>query len=188
MRTRTFVAVPVSASQRFRLAKLRQELMSRLPDIKWTEPENLHVTLVFLGEVDDVLLPRVCSLVKEAADAVALVPFLMSLSGLGCFPNERRPRVLWVGIDAGVDQLTRLHVALAERFVELGCRREDRRFTPHVTLGRTKHDGPLRAISQVLADHRDWQAGEATVQEVLIMGSQLTRDGPLYSVIGRAEL
>jgi 2'-5' RNA ligase len=188
MRTRTFVAVPLSESQRLRLEKLRQELMRRLPDIKWTEPENFHVTLVFLGEVDDVLLPRVCSLTQEAADASALDPFVMSLSSLGCFPHERRPRVLWVGIDAGANELTRLHEALSERFLELGCRREDRRFTPHVTLGRTKHDGPLRALGQVLADHRDWQAGEAPVRELLIMGSQLTREGPLYTVIGRACL
>lgn len=188
MRTRTFVAVPLSEAQRLRLEKLRQELMHRLPDIKWTEPENLHVTLAFLGEIDDVLLPRVCSLTQTAIDALALAPFVMSLSGLGCFPHERRPRVLWVGIDAGGDQLTRLHEALSERFLELGCRHEDRRFTPHVTLGRTKHEGPLQAIGQVLAEHRDWQAGETTVREILIMGSQLTREGPLYSVIGRAGL
>ena len=187
-RTRTFVAVPVSDAQRQRLDRLRIELARRLPDIKWTEPENLHVTLVFLGEVDDRELPRVCALTQEAIDLLELSPFPLTLSQLGCFPHERRPRVLWVGVAEGAEQLSQLHDALESQFIALGYRREDRRFTAHVTLGRTKTDGPLQSLAQVLTEHLSWTAGETTVQEVHVMGSQLTRNGPHYTVLGRAHL
>lgn len=187
-RTRTFVAVPLSDAQRHRLDRLRVDLSRRLPDIKWTEPENLHVTLVFLGEVDDRELPRVCTLTQEAIDLLELPPFPLTLTQLGCFPHERRPRVLWVGVADGAEPLSQLHDALESQFIALGYRREDRRFTAHVTLGRTKTEGPLRSLAQVLADHQGWTAGETTVQEIHVMGSQLTREGPHYTIIGRARL
>ncbi|HMP02217.1 MAG TPA: RNA 2',3'-cyclic phosphodiesterase [Gemmatales bacterium] len=187
-RTRTFVAVPLSDAQRHKLDRLRIELSRSLPDIKWTDSDNLHITLVFLGEVDDRELPDVCRQAQAAADAADVGAFTLGLRGLGCFPHERRPRVLWVGVETGATELAALHEALEAALEPLGYRREDRRFTAHVTLGRTKKDGPIARLAETLAAHRDWNAGECPVTEMHVMASQLSREGPYYTILGRANL
>src|SRR5439155_9603340 len=107
--------------------------------VKWVEPENLHVTLLFLGEVDAREVLEVCKTVQRTAAVIA--PFAIDVRGVGCFPNLRRPRTLWVGVGDGSAKMVGLHDALEGPLLQLGCyRREDRGFTPHVTLGRTKTD------------------------------------------------
>jgi 2'-5' RNA ligase len=187
-RTRTFIAVPLSEAIRDELAALRRELERGLADMKWTETQNLHITLVFLGEVDDRELPEVCRLTQAAVDAVELRAFPLRVAGLGCFPHPRRPRVLWAGVDEGAEELKLLHAALADQLAALGFRQEDRPFEPHVTLGRTKSGGPVRELAALLSAKANWRAGGQTAAEVHVMGSELTPRGPRYTLIGRARL
>jgi 2'-5' RNA ligase len=186
-RTRTFIAIELSKSIRDRLIALQGELAAAAPDVKWVEPENLHVTLLFLGEVDDRELPAVC---RAAQEALAAYPaFTLSVAGAGCFPNPRRPRTLWVGIGQGVQDVVAVHDAIEQPLLDMGCyRREERKYTPHITLGRRRGEGPADALSRALARQQAWQGGEETVSEIHVMGSELTRDGPQYTVIGRAKL
>jgi 2'-5' RNA ligase len=185
-RVRTFVAVPLADDVRGRVAALQTEWMRLLPEIKWVEEENLHVTLVFLGEVEDRELPKVCQLARQAvADRE---PFTMGVGQVGCFPNPRRPRVLWAGVGPGAEEVVAVHDGVEAALETLGFRREDRRYTPHITLGRTKSDGPVRELATALDRHAAWQAGEMVVDEIHIMGSELTRNGPRYTVLGRATL
>jgi 2'-5' RNA ligase len=156
-------------------------------DVKWVEAENLHVTLLFLGEVLDRTLPDVCR-------AVALVAgrhegFTLGVETIGCFPNMRRPRVVWAGIGAGTQELVALHAALESPLGELGCyRREERQFTPHITLGRLRSEQVTDELAGVLARKATWQAGKVEVRELLVLSSELTRDGPVYAVVGRGKL
>jgi 2'-5' RNA ligase len=185
-RTRTFIAIDLGKSIRDRLISLQESLAEAGPDVKWVEPDNLHLTLLFLGEVDDRELPAVCRAVQEA---VAERPaFEVSVEGAGCFPNPRRPRILWLGIGKGVQEVVAVHDALEEPLLDLGCyRREERKYTPHVTLGRLKGEGrSTDALSRALAKVQGYQAGEATVREIQVIASQLTPAGPNYSVLGRA--
>jgi RNA 2',3'-cyclic 3'-phosphodiesterase len=186
-RTRTFIAIELSKPIRDRLVSLQQSLAEAAPDVKWVEPANLHVTLLFLGEVDDRELPAVCRAVQEAlADQPA---FAMSVAGAGCFPNPRRPRVLWVGIGQGVQEVVAVHDAMETPLLALGCyRREKRRYTPHVTLGRRRGEGPADALGRELAKHQAFQAGELSVSAIHVMASELTSAGPSYSVLSRAKL
>lgn len=187
-RTRTFVAVPLADEIRGRLVALRREVSRSLSDMKWTEAENLHVTMVFLGEVDDREIPQVCRLTQAAVDTAGLTAFPLCIGGLGCFPHSRRPRVLWAGVAEGRDQLMRLHTGLEEQLAEMGYRQENRPFAPHVTLGRTRSDGPVRELAALLIAKSDWQAGRQIADEIHVMGSVLRSQGPCYTLVGRIKL
>ncbi len=185
-RIRTFIAVELSKPIRDRVVALQEELARAGTEVKWTEPENLHVTLIFLGEVEDREVPAVCRIASEGVAGIA--PFPVSVERAGCFPNVRRPRVLWVGVGTGTQELVAIHDALEPPLMDLGYRREDRRYTPHITLGRVRSDRPTDRLSQALMARGDWKGGEMTVSEIHVMSSQLTPQGPIYTVLGRAKL
>src|SRR5262245_63960024 len=109
-RIRTFIAVDLDKTVRDRTVALQEALARAGTEVKWVEPENLHVTLLFLGEVDDRDLSAVCRAVADCAQKQA--PFPMSVETAGCFPSPRRPRVLWVGVGEGTQPLCALHDAL----------------------------------------------------------------------------
>jgi 2'-5' RNA ligase len=185
-RIRCFLAVELSDAVRDRVTRLQTEVRRTVTDVKWVEEDNLHLTLLFLGEVEDKEIAQVCKLAAQAM--ASFEPFTMTVEGFGCFPHARRPRVLWVGVEEGKETLVRMYDALATPLSQLGYRREDRPYSPHITLGRTKSDGPLAELGQALEEHADWEGGDSPVHEVLLMSSELTREGPLYTVMGRAPL
>jgi 2'-5' RNA ligase len=185
-RLRTFIAVDLEPSIRQRLVRLQESLMRGGADVKWVEEENLHVSLLFLGEVDERDVLAVCRATEEVCKGHAA--FGLHVEGVGCFPNPRRPRVFWVGVSAGTEELCALHEALEPPLLALGCyRREERQFTPHITLGRTRGERPA-GLPADLQKYAGWQGGEQMVREVHVLSSQLTPKGPIYSVLSRARL
>jgi len=185
-RTRTFLAVDLGKTVRDRAVALQQRLARVGTEVKWVEPENLHVTLLFLGEVDDRETPRVCRIASDCTASHA--SFSMSIESVGCFPNPRRPRILWIGVGEGAQPLRAIHDELETPLAALGYRREERRYTPHATLGRVRGDRPTEELARALAHEAAWKGGETAVREILIMGSELTPRGPMYTVLGRAAL
>jgi 2'-5' RNA ligase len=115
-------------------------------------------------------------------------PFTMGVQSAGCFPHLRRPRILWVGVGEGTQELVKIHDELEVPLFDMGYRMEDRKYSPHITLGRVKSDRPTQKLSAALQMHAGWQAGEQAVSEIHVMGSELTKDGPRYTVLGRAKL
>lgn len=186
-RTRTFIAIDLDKALRNQMTVLQGSLARTGAEVKWLEPRNMHLTLLFLGEVDDRELPSLCKAVSEACSEVS--PFAMTVEGVGCFPNLRRPRVLWVGVGDGKEEVVALHDRLEPPLLELGCyRREDRQYTPHLTLGRVTGDGSTDQLTAALTKKADWHGGQIAVREVHVMSSILGRDGPEYAVLGRAKL
>jgi 2'-5' RNA ligase len=185
-RIRTFIAVDPGKAIRDRLVALQQALQRAGAQCKWVEPENLHITLLFLGEVDMPTVPQVCDAVKQAVSDQGA--FAMTVEHTGCFPNPRRPRILWAGVGEGAQELVALHDAIEGPLMELGCyRREERKYTPHLTLGRARGERQ-GDLSAVMARHADWKGGETTVKEVHVMGSELMPHGPVYTVLSRVKL
>jgi 2'-5' RNA ligase len=143
--------------------------------------------MLFLGEVDDREVLDVCRAVTEGCQVVGR--FTMSVEGVGCFGNPRRPRTIWIGVGEGATEVTALHAVLEERMLRLGCyRREERAFTPHITLGRARQGAGGDELAAALQQKADWQAGTVEVREVLVMSSELTPHGPIYTVLSRAPL
>src|ERR1700676_3570331 len=106
-RLRTFIAVDLGKPIRDRIISLQETLARTGTEVKWVEPENLHVTLLFLGEVDDREIPKVCKIISETARKRAAFP--TSVETVGCFPNLRRPRILWIGVGEGAQPLCAIH-------------------------------------------------------------------------------
>jgi RNA 2',3'-cyclic 3'-phosphodiesterase len=186
-RTRTFIAVDLSADIRSAAVALQQGLAKSGAEVKWSSPESLHVTLLFLGEVDDRELHTVCRAVKEVAATEPTFP--LRVSGVGAFPTPRRPKILWAGITEGADELRRLYGKLEEKLLDLGCyRKEERGYTPHLTLGRAKSEADGFTLARELPKLLAWDGGRTVVDEVLVYGSALQKDGPEHTVLGRGEL
>src|SRR5262249_13808209 len=155
--------------------------------VKWVEPENIHVSLLFLGEVNERAIHDLCVAVGDCCAEVE--NFRLSVETVGCFPNPRRPRVVWAGIGAGKQEVVALHDALEGPLLDLGCyRREDRPYTPHVTLGRVKADSAQESLAAAIARQSGWQGGEVDVREVHVLSSELKPSGPVYTVLSRAKL
>ena len=186
-RLRTFVAIDPGKAVRDRLVALQEALARGGAEVKWVEHDNLHVTLLFLGEVNDTDVPAVCGVVAE--EAGKLGAFALSVEGAGCFPHARRPRIVWAGLQQGRQEVCVLHDALEPPLLELGCyRREERKYTPHITLGRVRNERASAALAVSLARHTGWMAGETMVREVHVLSSELTPHGPIYTVLSRAKL
>ncbi len=181
---RTFVALDVGPEARGGLARWMAELGPRLPGFKWVEPENLHLTLRFLGETPAERLPAL----REALAAAAQVaPFELVVRGAGAFPDAAAPRVLWAGVEATA-ALAALQRRVEEAVAPLGWPPEPGRFLPHVTVARARavRRRPELAPHLAAVAGRVW--GRVEVREVLFLRSTLTPRGPLYEPLGRFPL
>lgn len=186
-RLRTFIAVGVDPFTRDRLVGLQKRLADGGAAAKWVEPANLHVTLLFLGEVHSRETPDICRIAAEVAKQQS--SFAMTLLGAGAFPTPRRPRTLIVHITEGSEDLVRLHAMLEPPLLELGCyRREERAFKPHLTIGRVKGKADDPALSGAIQKFAAWEGGETRVRELLVLSSSLLSEGPEYVVLSRAPL
>jgi 2'-5' RNA ligase len=186
-RLRTFIAVDLGHDIRARCVAMQETLARNGTEVKWVEPDNLHVTLLFLGEVSEREVAQVCQAVSDCC--AKLKPFPVSVETVGCFPNPRRPRVVYAGICTGAAELVALHDALEMPLLDLGCyRREERKYTPHITLGRVKGERSSDGLAAALLKQVNWQAGEIEVHEVLVLSSQLRPQGPVYAVLSTALL
>ena len=182
---RCFVAVDLAPALRQPLLRLLRDL-PRSREVRWCSENQLHITLKFLGDVEDAHVPRVCEAVSTAAAKVQ--PFPIRLTGLGCFPSPRNPRVLWCGVedpDCGCARWLELADPL---FSDLGFDRETRAFTPHVTLGRSKGRGGGAVMQDVLDNATAPRPVEMTVEEVVLFESRLLPQGAQYTAVHTAKL
>ncbi len=185
---RTFVAVEVSPEVRRRAAEWIRLLEQNAIQARWVDPNQLHVTLQFLGQVPETQVPHICLALARAV--APLATFDVTCSDLGAFPDWERPRVLWMGIHEGYDELVALQQTVERALRPLGFRGEARRFEPHVTLGRLQQSRSIPENLRHLIERTEQQRGHVAfdVWEVVVFSSQLSRQGPRYEALGRAEL
>jgi 2'-5' RNA ligase len=186
---RTFVAVEVSPEVQAHAARLIERLRASGIKATWTKPHNLHLTLKFLGDTPETLLPDVCRAVSKACRTVA--PIELNFAGAGAFPSPQRAQTLWLGTRAGSDLISSLQQSVDEALHALRYPRERRRYLPHLTLGRTRGGTPqqFRELCALLEQNADFEAGVSIIEEVIVFSSTLDRDaGPTYEVLSRVEL
>lgn len=187
---RAFIAIDLSPQILQRLDDVAEQLKQRLSgvQIRWVPVENIHLTLKFLGDVSLTnleVLKRI--LMVEAGNHS---PFEMSVGELGAFPSLRRPRVIWVGVTAPTE-LNALQHSIEVETARLGYQRENRGFTPHLTLGRVSRNAPsrdARQIGQVLDSFKVGFLGATRVREVHLYRSDLQPGGAVYSRLMSAPL
>ncbi len=185
-RLRTFIAMETPEEIQHQVMRLADRLRPAGADVKWVEPENLHWTLKFLGEVEVTDSAEICR--RLARIAAQTAPIDLMVEHVGAFPNIERPRTLWIGASEGSEPMVALYDAIELALAELGFNREQRRFTPHLTFGRVRSTKNMRALAQLLQQNADFSAGPMVADEVVLFSSELSKEGPRYEAIGRLRL
>lgn len=185
---RSFISIPITPAITSAAIKIIKKLKPFDDGIKWVPLDNMHLTLKFLGEVDNVEVHDVCKTIRRVTET--LEPFELRFSGTGGFPNALKPRILYAGVDDPTGNLVTLVAGLEKELADLGFKPEPRDYTPHLTLGRTRSNS--RRAGNELVDAMtalgDVILGEMVVDEVNLMGSFLDKAGPTYQVMDTIEL
>jgi RNA 2',3'-cyclic 3'-phosphodiesterase len=187
---RLFLGIEIDEAVRSKAAAIADEASRLVSDkltVRWIPPENLHITLWFLGEVGELRAPAVLTALDKP---FALPSFGLRLGGLGAFPPAGMPRVVWIGVQKGTESLSRIHAELAVRLDPLGFPAERRPFSAHLTIGRVKSARPemrprdIRPLwNAVPAD-----AGECRIATVTLFRSRLSPHGAVYEPLLRVPL
>ncbi len=189
-RVRSFIAIPIPSAVIQVLDDAVKSLDSSIGEnVRWVRTEGIHLTLKFMGDIEAGMVDRVL----EAMPAVAsqFSPFELAISGLGVFPNARRPRVLWSGVHGDMETLAALQLAIDDALGDLGLRKEQRAFSPHLTLGRVRRDvaeGQLRRIGQVMEGRELSGAPLWTADSVNLMRTELDPAGSRHYLVGSASI
>ncbi len=186
---RTFIAIELPPDIRDYLDTLQAKLKATGADVKWVESKNIHLTLKFLGEIDEKKLEKVNRILENLA--LAQNQFTIRLSRLGAFPGINSPRVLWLGIDSGDAETKRIAATLEEKIAEIGIPKEKRPFSSHITLGRVRSG--LNRI-KLVEGLKGWESEPAKknlqfiVTRIALFKSNLTPQGPLYEILKEVNL
>jgi 2'-5' RNA ligase len=188
---RSFIAIELDEELRANLKALQDRLRGQLAprSVRWVRPQGIHLTLKFLGDTPVARLDDIKTALAQAATEVG--PFTFTVGGLGCFPNTRRPRVVWVGLQEPTGALVRLRDAVEAQVAPLGFPTEKRRFSPHLTLGRVQRrasKSEVREIGEVVAAREIGTVDEMDVAVVCHIKSDLRPSGAVYTTLFEAEL
>jgi 2'-5' RNA ligase len=183
---RLFIAIEIPEAVKKELAVAQGRLRVAGVDASWTRAEGMHLTLKFMGEVADQRVPEIMSGLRKAAEGLS--PLGLSVSGVGTFPNPKNARVVWIGLAGDIEKLARLQVAVENAMVLLSMTREERKFTPHLTLGRIKYIRSRDQWIKTLEEIKDISLPGFEVTSVSLMKSELKPAGAVYTEMGRVEL
>lgn len=178
---RTFIAIAIPPTPG--LSRLLGDLHELGTAVRVANPDQLHVTLKFLGDTEETQVTQIAEILREKLKGHE--EFLYELRGLGVFPNPKRPSVVWVGLRA--DPLVELADGLEQRLEELGFPRESRKFEPHLTVARLR-GRPPRELTTYLEQNRSTDYGSEIAETVELIQSELSPSGPQYTVLSRVPL
>lgn len=182
---RIFIALKVEAGNT--LLNMISALKSGLKNdnIKWTNPDNIHITLAFLGDTDEKLIKPINSMLHNRCREAS--KFELSIRGAGVFRNMHDPRIIWTGIDPS-DELIKLNDVIMNGLKELDIKLEDRPFKPHLTIGRIKHLNNSDKLADLIAQFQYSEIQLVPVNEVILFESILLQSGPVYKPLAKVNL
>jgi len=186
---RVFIAINLDEQIRKALGSLLNELRSKVDirkgDAKWVNPENIHLTLKFLGEIKDEQVVEVCNITKDVASRHK--SFELDVESVGHF-GVRSARVLWVGTGQDCDNLVQLQEDLEKQLELAGWPKETRKFSAHLTLCRIRNSKAGFELAQITQEYTDFTLGTMPADSISVYQSQLTPEGPIYTTLGNYEL
>ena len=183
---RAFIAIELPKEIKEALAKLQELLKKTGADVKWVEPQNIHLTLKFLGEINETQFDKIITALTETAQNFA--PFDIRISSLGAFPKIIYPRVIWVGVDKGDNESGKIASWLEEK---IGIPKETRDFSSHITIGRVrspKNKADLIKDMENLKDYFGRINTEFKVTKISLFKSSLSPKGPTYEILKEVNL
>lgn len=180
MAIRSFLAFELPFDIRKKVIQISGELKKTGLDAAWVRPENIHLTLIFMGDTDEKHLREIISGIGSIAGRYK--PFEISLGGAGLFPDIRRPRVLWLGLNGERGRLSSLRDDLQKPLQEFGVKQERRPFKPHLTLARFRrgiNDRPL--LKKSIDKYKDYSGPDGKLDEITLFKSELKPGGSIYT-------
>jgi 2'-5' RNA ligase len=168
------------------LQKVQQELKLLKLRARWVRPENIHLTLKFLGDLDPDDIDKIGAAMTGAA--IEFSPITMSVRGIGVFPGIKRPRVIWLGLGGDIRSLLALQGRLEEKLAGVGFPKDKRSFKAHLTLGRIKQSANPAVIRQMISEYASLSSDEFTCNQVILFKSDLKPLGAVHSKLKQANL
>jgi len=181
---RAFIGIEATDEVRAALARAQQKLAACGAKVKWVPPENVHLTLKFLGDIDEEMVEKVKAAMAEAAGDG---PITLEVCGLGCFPPRGKPRTLWAGVSEGAEPVAKLFKRLDRALRPLRFKKESR-FVAHLTIGRVKSPVGAENLAPVMEQHAATPFGTVDAAEMVLFRSTLTPSGAIYDVVARQAL
>ena len=187
---RAFVAIELSLEIKRSLTELIDRLgRAGVPGVRWVDPDSTHLTLKFLGNVGLEQVQAIAEVLNACAGRAS--PFTLAIAEMGAFPNVRSPRVVWVGLTGDLESLASLQRDIVDGLAKLGFGREERPFSPHLTLARVRDRVGLqdrKKIGQVLAAAPSPVVASMKVASISLMKSTLTQEGAIHERLVRILL
>ena len=179
---RSFIAVELDPGIKKAILTAASRLHKDGLNASWVKDSGIHLTLKFLGEIDPKQTPEISSALEEAAEAIQ--PFEIQVCGLGAFPNRRRPRVIWAGVEEKSGALRNLWKGIEDSLSRLGFKKEGREFHPHITFGRIRKS-PIDITTSL---QEPFDAGEQGVDEIVLFQSELHPKGAVHTPLSHLKL
>lgn len=183
VRFRGFIAIDINATNK--IVKFENEVAKTGADLKLVEPQNIHITLKFLGDVEEDQVDKIEQIIKESLKDIE--PFTIKLNGTGVFPNENYIKVIWIGIEDG-QIIGKIAGIIDEKLTKLGFKKERRGFSPHLTIGRVKTAKNKHTLIKTIENYRDEDFSVEEVKSIKLMKSDLTPKGPIYTTMREVPL
>lgn len=187
---RAFISVEIPDEIKGALQGIQQAFRESGDRVTWVRPQGMHITLKFLGDIEEESIPGIGAWMQKAVDGIE--PFVIHLVGTGVFPGMKKPRVLWAGIREGAEDLKKIQEDLDSRLSEIGFPREARPFRPHMTMGRIKEIHDPKRLKARIERYREAEIGSMRAASIHLFQSQLRPDGAFYTEkyaapLGRAK-
>jgi 2'-5' RNA ligase len=182
MRIRAFLAIDLSEKIRLEVERICETLRPKMPELKWIRADQLHLTVRFLGPVEEIKVPGLSQSLTRSLHGFK--PFVLTLSTLGAFPDASHCRVLWFGVALGREECMGLRRRMDEVLVSSGFPKEGRAYEPHLTLARSRSNRSPICLNSAETKTSKVEMGHR-VEEVILFRSDLSSTGPEYSVLSR---
>ena len=186
---RIFIAIKLSSQVRDSLTLVAQQIIRRgIKCVRWVKPENIHLTIRFLGDISNGKVGDIVHVIGEAVKICS--PFTLRFGGIGAFPNHRKPQVVWVGVDSSLELLD-LHSKIERRLYQAGFQGDNKGLRPHLTIGRLRRElshYDLKMIADLVMNNEFPTVGEQVVESIHLIKSELRSEGPTYSFLASVKL
>lgn len=183
---RAFIACDVPETLLEKISSVQDKLKELDAAVSWTKISGIHITLKFLGDIEEGFIDRIASVILEAVKGES--PFEIKIKGSGAFPNLKNPRVVWVGVGDDARRLSNIQQALDSGLKAFGYEPDEREFRPHLTLGRVKGAKGRERLSSAISGQKEIEIGSFTVDRVILYKSELKPSGAIYTKLKEIKL
>lgn len=182
---RTFIAIDTPEDIKLKISEVQYELKNSWADVKWESSNKFHITIKFLGEIKEFQIGEIIESIRNVANHYSR--FKVKYKNLGCFPNLKNPRVIWIGCEDLNGTLEKIKNSLDEELKKYGFEIEDRKFHPHITLGRVKSSKGIKNLLPII-ENLNFDTDATECRGILLMKSDLKPTGSEYTIIKSIEL